>query len=78
MAVSASRAREELNALKALAGRLRDDLDSALERIGLAEQRQLRAAAAEERAEGFLKLRLMAANASENRARVVSSIRLIA
>src|SRR5262245_20505835 len=49
-------AREQLDALKALAGRLGDDLDPALERIGLVEQRQAGAAAAEERAEGFLKV----------------------
>src|SRR5439155_23292814 len=49
-------AREQLDALKPLAGRLRDDLDAALERIVLVEQRQPRAPAAEQRAEGLLEV----------------------
>src|SRR5262245_40472666 len=49
-------AREELHALQALAGRLRDDLDAALERIALVEQREAGAAAAEQRAEHLLEV----------------------
>src|SRR5262245_7356047 len=47
---------EELHALQALAGRLRDDLDAALERIVFVEQREAGAAAAEERAERLLEV----------------------
>jgi hypothetical protein len=49
-------ARQQLDALQPLARRLGDDLDAALERIALVEQRQAGAAAAEQRAEGFLKI----------------------
>ena len=49
-------ARQQLHALQALAGRLRDDLDAALERIVLVEQRQAGAAAAEQRAERLLEV----------------------
>src|SRR5204863_9985295 len=47
---------QQLYALQPLAGRLGDDLDAALERIGLVEQRQAGAAAAEQRAEGLLEI----------------------
>ena len=49
-------AREQLDALQALARRLRDDLDAALERVVLVEQREAGAAAAEERAERLLEV----------------------
>ena len=49
-------ARQQLDALEALARRLRDDFDAALERIVLVEEREAGAAAAEERAEGFLEV----------------------
>src|SRR5205085_4982140 len=45
-----------LHALQALARRLRDDLDPALERIVLVEQREAGAAAAEQRAERLLEV----------------------
>ena len=45
-----------MDALQPLARRLGDDLDAALERIGLVEQRQAGAAAAEERAEKILEV----------------------
>src|SRR5207245_6768092 len=47
---------EQLDALQALARGLRDDLDAALERVGLVEQGQPGAAAAEECAEGLLEV----------------------
>src|SRR5262245_31671990 len=47
---------EQLYALKALARRLRDDLDPALQRIALVEQRQAGAAAAEQCAESLLEI----------------------
>ena len=49
-------AREQLDALQALARRLGNDLDAALERIGFVEQRQAGASAAEQRAEGRLEV----------------------
>ncbi len=49
-------ARQQLHALQALARRLGDDLDAALERIVLVEQRQAGAAAAEQRAERLLEV----------------------
>ena len=48
--------RQQLHALEALARRLRDDFDAALERVVLVEEREAGAAAAEERAEGFLEV----------------------
>ena len=47
---------EQLDALQALARRLRDDLDAALDRVVLVEQGQPGASAAEERAEDLLEV----------------------
>src|SRR5205085_8165762 len=49
-------AREQLDALKPFAWRLRDDFDAAFERIGLVEKRQAGASTAEQRAERFLEI----------------------
>ena len=51
-------ARQQLNALQPLARRRGDDVDAALERIVLVEQREAGAAAAEQRAERRLEVRL--------------------
>ena len=48
--------RQKLNALQALAGRLGDDVDAALQQIGLVEQDEPRPAAAEQGGEGLLKM----------------------
>ena len=49
-------ARQQLHALQPLARRRRDDLDAALEQVGLVEQRDGRVAAAEQRAERALEI----------------------
>src|SRR5262249_44822346 len=49
-------ARQQLNALESLAGRLRNDFDAALERVVLVEERQACASPPEQSAEGLLKV----------------------
>jgi hypothetical protein len=67
IAVSAFSPPEELDALEALARRLRDDLDAAFERV-VSSSRVNRRGRPRTGAEGVLKLVLIAANASTNRA----------
>ena len=76
MAVRAFSPPERSCALEPFAGRLRDDLDAALERIVFVEQREAGAAAAEQRAERLLEVLVDRGERVRERWRVVSSIRL--